>query len=174
VRSSDGSSARRRRATALIVVSLVVAGCQAERRPPTNTNSGGTASGTPIGVGSGTSGSGSSSSSGTTTSTSASSGAGGAAPYAPTFGELTCADSLAHDPDCESCMFYQMGQFCSEQWIACGDDSYCETGFHDCSLLCKGGDFKCLVDCFNEEPDALDLVLEFNGCVCMNCPDICK
>lgn len=71
-------------------------------------------------------------------------------------------------------MFYQMGQFCSDQWIACGDDAYCEAGFHSCSLLCNPGDFKCLAACFNKEPDALDLVLEFNGCVCLNCPDICN
>ncbi len=145
-----------------------------ERHPPTNTNTGETTSGIPIGGGSNNATTGAGSTGSSTSTSSGAGGAGGAGPYAPTLGELKCADSLAHDPDCESCMFYQTSQFCSEQWIACGDDPYCESGFHGCSLKCKAGDFNCLVACFNEKPDALDLVLEFNGCVCMNCPSICN
>jgi hypothetical protein len=154
---------------ALIVLGL--AGCQAEHHPPANTDPFESTTGnSPIG-GVVTSGSAASSGSGSGSTTSSSSG--GSTPYKPKAAELICADSIAHDPDCEACSFYQTEQLCIDQWIACGDDPYCETGFRTCVQACKTGDFGCITACFNEHPEALDLILDFNACVCSNCPSIC-
>lgn len=141
--------------------------CQTERTPPDNTDPFEPTGGKPIGQAA-TSGTGSSASS------SSSSGTGGAGPYQPKVSELTCADSLAHVTDCEACMYTQTMQFCSMQWIDCGDEPWCESGFHACSIVCTPGDFDCLTACFNKDPGALDVILPFNACVCANCASVCN
>ncbi|MFO0618576.1 MAG: hypothetical protein U0414_38650 [Polyangiaceae bacterium] len=152
-----------------VLLTLLVAGlsaCQTEHLPPSNTDPDEATTG-PIPIGGGAT-------SGTGAASTSSSSGGGPTPYKPKLEELTCADSLAHDPDCEACGFYQTEQFCSDPWVACGDDAYCETGFRTCTQACKAGDFGCLTACFNKKPDALDLILDFNACVCSNCPSICQ
>lgn len=71
-------------------------------------------------------------------------------------------------------MYQQTGQFCVSEWIACGDDPYCESGFHNCTQACKPKDDACLTDCFNAKPDSLDLVLLFHGCACQKCGQLCN
>lgn len=70
-------------------------------------------------------------------------------------------------------MYFQSGQLCVEEWIACGDDPYCESGFHTCTQACKPSDAACLTDCYNAKPAALDLVLQFSGCACTQCATLC-